>query len=92
MVTDGIAAHLSVLRGVFFVAFFAGAALAYCFRDRFYLRKAFVGTFFACLLVVNVTSVGLVPMVDLHKFPESARKRRPSTSWTCSTPRGTNSR
>lgn len=63
-----LSALLYVLRILFFVAFFVGTGLAYHFRDRFRLRRAFVVTFFACLLVVNVTSVAFPPVVDLHKF------------------------
>jgi len=57
-----------VLRGLFFISFFSGAALAYVYRDRFHLRQLFVVTFVVCVLAVNMTSVGFAPLVDLHKF------------------------
>lgn len=74
MITDQLVDALSpfadlILPG-FYLAFFAGTLLMLALKHRAYARQLWLGGFLSALLVVTVLGAPILPVVDMHKFPD----------------------
>ena len=74
MITDALVDALSpfadlILPG-FYLAFLGGTLLLLVLKERPYARRLWLGAFLSSLLVVTVLGAPILPVVDMHKFPE----------------------
>jgi len=67
-IADLLGPFSGLVRPLFFLVFFTFTAVALYYRDRVHLRKSYLTFFFICLLVVNIVSVQMFPVVHFHKF------------------------
>lgn len=74
MITDQLVDALSpfadlILPG-FYLAFLGGTLLMLALKHRAYARRLWLGGFLSSLLVVTLLGAPILPVVDMHKFPD----------------------
>lgn len=74
MITDQLVDALSpyadlILPG-FYLAFFAGTLLMLVLKERAYARRLWLAGFLSVLLVITILGAPILPVVEMHKFPD----------------------
>lgn len=68
MVLEQLSAFSGLIRGTFYVFFFAATVVTFVFRERRYVKQAYLAMFLSGLVVVTLVGASVLPLVEMHKF------------------------